>query len=340
MKRWTTVVALLSCSLIGSVALAQAPQAATDASAKPAAPALDQWLMRLHEASRGRAYSGTFVVTTGQFMSSSRIWHVCDGQQQVERVDALTGEPRTTFRRNDQVVTFWPQHRVALQERRESLGLFPELLRQADSSLGQFYRLSLFGRERVAGVLAEIAQLTPLDAWRFGFRVWTERNTGLLVKLQTLDANQTVLEQAAFSELQLNAPVQMARLRAEMDNTQGYAVRQAALVKTSAEQEGWILKSAVPGFKPVSCNRRSADSLPGGNPQTLQCVYSDGLATVSLFMEPFDAARHPTARTSTPLSMGATQVLMRQLGAWWLTAVGEVPVQTLQAFAQGLERTK
>jgi sigma-E factor negative regulatory protein RseB len=73
---------------------------------------LDQWLMRLHAASRGRAYSGTFVVSTGQFMSSSRIWHVCDGQQQIERVEALTGEPRSTYRRNDQVVTFWPGSRA------------------------------------------------------------------------------------------------------------------------------------------------------------------------------------------------------------------------------------
>lgn len=340
MKRWRVVLALLCGGLTGQAVWAQMASHAASAPAQGAALALDQWLMRLHTASRGRAYSGTFVVTTGQFMSSSRIWHVCDGRQQIERVEALTGEPRTTFRRNDQVLTLWHASHVALAERRESLGLFPELLQRADSSLAQFYRLNPMGAERVAGVVADKAQLIPLDAWRFGFRIWTERNTGLVVKLQTLDASQAVLEQAAFSELQLNAPVEMARLSAQMANTQGYAVRQASVVKTSAQQEGWIIKPTVAGFKALSCNRRAADSLPTGNPQTLQCVYSDGLSTVSLFIEPFDAARHPIAQTSTPLAMGATHVLMRHLGGWWLTAVGEVPVQTLQALAQGLERTK
>jgi len=329
--------------------LAQA-QAQTTGTASPNAtvsqeqtlvqPSVDQWLMRLHNASRGRTYAGTFVVTTGSFMSSSRIWHVCDGQQQVERVEALTGEPRSTFRRNDQVVTFLPTSRVAIHEKRESLGLFPEMLSRADSSLGQYYRLKIVGRERVAGLDADMAQLAPVDALRFGYRIWTEHKSGLVIKLQTLDAANSVLEQAAFSELQLNAPVQMARLSAQMDNTQGYRVRSAELVKTTAGQEGWVLKAPIPGFQAVSCNKRSEASLAGANSRTLQCVFSDGLASVSLFVEPFDALRHTAAQQQTPLAMGATHVLMRQIGEWWLTAVGEVPVQTLVLFAQGLERKK
>jgi sigma-E factor negative regulatory protein RseB len=63
-------------------------------------------LMRMHEASRRRAYVGTFVVSAGGAMSSARIWHVCDGELQMERVESLTGEPRSTFRRNEQVLTF------------------------------------------------------------------------------------------------------------------------------------------------------------------------------------------------------------------------------------------
>jgi len=327
--------------LTGGLVHAQTPASASGAaSALPVSPSLDQWLLRLHTASRGRAYIGTFVVTTSQYMSSSRIWHVCDGNQQMERVDALTGEPRSTFRRNDQVVTFFPASRVAIQERRESLGLFPDLLSQVDSSLAQFYRLKTIGHERVAGLAADVAQLQPVDALRFGYRIWTEKRTGLVIKLQTLDATQAVLEQAAFSELQLGAPVVMAKLSGQMNNTQGYQLRRADLVQTTAGQEGWLQTSGVPGFKPISCNKRMEGQLPGDPRGTLQCVYSDGLASVSLFIEPFDATRHQPTQVQTPLVMGATHVLMRQLGDWWLTAVGEVPVATLVLFAQGLERKK
>ncbi len=333
---------LALASFFAGTTWAQANAVAANASSGSAATEsdVDQWLMRLHAASRLRAYAGTFVVTAGDFMSSSRIWHVCDGRQQVERVDALTGAPRSTFRRNDEVVTFLPVSRVVVHETRESLGLFPNLLKQADVSVAQFYRLRMTGRGRVAGLEADIVQLVPVDAMRFGYRIWTEQKTGLVIKLQTLDSAHAVLEQAAFSELQLGAPVVMAKLSAMMDNTQGYQVRTPGLVKTTAAQEGWQLKSSVPGFRPMSCHRRSDDELAGSQGGTLQCVFSDGLATVSLFIETFDPARHGKLLQHEQAAVGATQMLMRQSGPWWLTAVGEVPLQTLAAFARGLERRK
>ena len=79
----------------------------------------------------------------------------------------------------------------------------------------------------------------------------------------------------------------------------------------------------------------------GGEAQghTMQWTFSDGLASVSLFVEPYDAQRKPR---EVLLALGATYTLTRRLtdkdGDWWLTAVGEVPPQTLDAFAQSLVR--
>ena len=299
--------------------------------------------MRLHDAPRACAYIGTFVVTTGSEMSTSRIWHVGNGERQMARVESLTGTARTTFRRNDEVVTFLPDSRTVVHETREALGLFPNLLNRADASVTRFYRLRMVGNGRVAGLEADIVQLLPIDPLRFGYQIWTERKTGLMVKLQTLDPAGQVLEQAAFSELRLDAPVVMAKLKAMMDNTQGYQVISPTLVKTTVEDEGWVLGTPVPGFAPVRCYKRieggaSADNQVANAP--LQCVFSDGLASVSLFIEPFDPQRHGHLLAHNLMSMGATSVRMRQLGAWWLTAVGEVPPQTLAAFVQALERKR
>lgn len=300
---------------------------------------VEQWLMRLHEATRQRAYVGTFVVTTGNYMSSARIWHVCEGTQQIERVEALTGVPRSTYRRNDQVVTYLPESRTAIVEKRESLGIFPGLLNRADPSIAQFYQLKSTGHDQVAGFLADVVQLVPRDGWRFGYRIWTEQATGLVVKLQTLDALQLVLEQAAFSDLQLAQPISWAKLSAMMDNTDGYLVKKPELITTSADQEGWQLKAQVPGFKPMSCHRRhEGGSVVRRGP--LQCVFSDGLASVSLFIEAFDAASHGKSQHHEQFAMGATHMQTRRLGGWWLTVVGEVPQQTLQRFIQSLERKK
>ncbi|MFZ4479029.1 MAG: MucB/RseB C-terminal domain-containing protein [Rhodoferax sp.] len=339
--RAVLVLALSGMASVWTPTIAQTaslPLASAIPDSKVAERNVNEWLARVQQASRRRAYVGTFVVTAGASLSSSRIWHVCDGVQQVERVESLTGAPRSTFRHNDQVLTFLPVTRVVLEERRESLSFPPNFLQSNETSIARFYLLKAAGVGRVAGLEADVLQLQPRDSLRFGYRVWTEKNTGLVVKLQTLNAAGQVLEQAAFSELQLEAPVSMSQLTQMMGNTEGYQLARPEFIKTAAAVEGWVLRTEVPGFKPLSCHRRMIAGA-AGSPQgpTLHWIFSDGLASVSLFIEAFDPQRHAQAGS---YAIGATHSLTRRVGNWWLTAVGEVPPQALMAFAQGLERSR
>jgi sigma-E factor negative regulatory protein RseB len=325
---------------------------------------INEWLLRMHEAAmKKRSYVGTLVQSSPQAISSARIWHACDGVQQMERVETLTGAPRSTFRRNNDVTTFMPEQKVVRIEKREQIGGFPELLQPGAGSIPEFYVVQAMGNERVAGLDADVVQLTPKDALRFGYRVWTEKKTNLVVKLQTLDASGAVLEQAAFSELQMDAPVKMDKLARMMAATEGYKVDQSPIAKTSSTNEGWGMKAPVPGFKSLSCYKRGnaspanpavaatnaatnaatgASSAPSMvtsplDGTTFQWIFSDGLATVSLFVEEFDKSRHTQEGL---LAQGATHTLLRRMNEFWLTAVGEVPPQTLKAFARGLERKR
>ncbi len=325
----------------GAVAFAQGlpapsvPQPAVVAPGKYPERNVSDWLMRMHEASRLRSYIGTFVVSSNNgSMSSARIWHACEGDLQVERVESLTGAPRSVFRRNEEVVTFLPESRVVRTEKRESLGLFPNLIKSSDTSIPEFYVARRIGADRVAGFEADVVQLAPKDNLRFGYRIWSEKKSGLVVKLQTVDGEGNVLEQAAFSELAMDAPVPIDKLSRMMSATDGWRVEKIEVVKTAAEAEGWQLRTAVPGFKPTSCYKRPGSGAPDG---TMQWIFSDGLAAVSLFVEAYDRQRHTQEGL---FSSGATQTLTRRIQDWWLTAVGEVPPPTLKAFAQSLERRK
>ena len=306
--------------------------------AKYAERSISEWLMRMHEASRLRSYVGTFVVSsnTGS-MSSARIWHACDGELQVERVESLTGAPRSTFRRNDEVVTFLPESRVVRTEKSESLGLFPDLLKSSETSIPEFYAARRVGADRVAGFEADVVQLAPKDNLRFGYRIWSEKKTGLVVKLQTVDAEGNVLEQAAFSELQLDAPVRIDKLSQMMAATDGWRVEKAEAVKTTRRRPK--AGRSRPPWPASSRSAATSGRAPGAPaPEgTMQWIFSDGLAAVSLFVEPYDRQRHVQEGL---FASGATQTLTRRIQDWWLTAVGEVPPQTLKAFAQSLERRK
>ncbi len=322
---------LLGLWLVGAVGLVSAEAVPARKVEPRGERTVSEWLMRMHEASRRRSYVGTFVVSSSSgAMSSARIWHACDGPRQMERVEALTGAPRQTFRRDDEVLTFEPESKTVRSERRESLGIFPDLLNPGETAIPEFYAARRLGSERVAGYEADIVQVAPKDNLRFGYRIWSEKKSGLVVKLQTLDGDGKVLEQSAFSELQLDAPVRMDRLAQMMTVPPGWRVEKTEAVKTTAAAEGWGLRAPVAGFKPMSCYKRPTEG-------ALQWIFSDGLASVSLFVEEYDSQRH---QQEGVLASGATHTLTRRVQDWWLTAVGEVPPQTLKAFAASLERRK
>ena len=345
-RRFALVLYTLSAM---SYVAAQTPSymASSDPQVAAESRSLNDWLLRMHAASKNRSYIGTFVVSAGGTMSSAKIWHACEGSEQIERVETLTGAPRSIFRHNGQVVTFMPEHKVARVEKPDPPGQFPEVFQSGDKRIADFYKLRHDGIERVAGVDSDIVVLAPKDNLRFGFRVWTERQSGLVLKLQTLDTDGSVLEQAAFSELQLDAPVRMDKLVQMMGKTEGWRIEKPLLLKTTANAEGWVLKTPVAGFNPTGCYKRPVAASPGSsaNPPaipmagdgSLQWIFSDGLASVSIFVEALDRQRHIREAT---LSMGATHTLARRLDVYWITVMGEVPMPTLRLFADRLERKK
>lgn len=331
LNRWT--VGVVSWLMVGAVWAASEPVRVPSPSSTD--QSMSAWLERLHEASRRRAYIGTFVVSSGADIAASKIWHICDGQQQLERIETLTGAPRTTIRRNDEVVTFAPDQKMAWRERLETLRLFPDLLRHPGQQIDAYYSARAQGHERVAGFDALVVDFVPKDGWRYGYRVWSEAQTGLVVKLQTRDAQGQVLEQVAFTELTLDAPVKLATLARQMKDTAGYQVFNPTLRKTTPEAEGWRLNAEVPGFRAMSCHARQEAAADGSH--MVQWVFSDGLASVSLFLETFDPQRHTKEKA---MSAGATHSVSRRLDAHWATAMGEVPPETLVRFVQALERTR
>jgi len=312
-------------------ALTVAATAAPRAADPQAERTVSEWLARMHDASRQRSYVGTFVVSSSNGgMSSARIWHACDGQRQVERIESLSGERRSTFRRDEEVLTFLPESRTVRSEHRDSLGVFPELDKLDQATIPEFYSAQRVGSDRVAGFETDIVQVLPKDALRFGYRIWSEKRSGLVVKLQTLDEGGKVLEQAAFSELQMDAPVRMHQLLQMMAVPVGWRVEKPQAVKTTPGAEGWALKAPVAGFRSLNCYKRPAEGV-------LQWIFSDGLASVSLFIEDFDRERHVQEGL---FASGATHTLTRRVQDSWVTVVGEVPPQTLKAFSLNLERRR
>lgn len=298
--------------------------------------------MRIHDAASHRNFQGTFVVSGGGAVSSARIAHFREGTSQFERSEALDGQARHVYRHNDVVTTLWPTSKIAMVEQRNLLAQFPALLQAGDDRISDFYEVRAQGAERVAGHEANVLIVRPRDSYRYGYRLWADQATGLLLRADVIGDHNDVIESSAFSDVAINVKPQPESVLQPMKRLEGYRVLRPVLTATQLEAEGWAMRQPAPGFRRVSCVTRTMESPAAGGkdaaqPQVVQAIYSDGLTYVSVFIEPFDPQRHIRPMLA---SVGPTQTLMQQQGDWWVTVLGDVPPATLRLFAKGLERSK
>lgn len=330
----------LAFAALFMVPLVQAQSEPAASNAEPGA--VRAWLTRIHQAASHHNFQGTFVVSGGGSVSSARIVHYCDGKNQFERIESLDGQARQVYRHNDVVQTVWPSSLVARVEQRELVMSFPALLTDSGNQIVDHYDVQPQGSGRAAGHDANVLLVKPRDGYRYGYRLWAEKASGLLLRADVLGEKGEPLETSAFSEVSIGVKAQPELVLAPMRKLDGYRVVRPVLTPTRLDTEGWALREPAPGFQQVSCVSRPIDAAGPGDADTsptrvLQTIYSDGLTYVSVFIEPFVAQRHTRPMIT---AVGATQTLMRRQGDWWVTVVGDVPTATLRHFANALERRK
>jgi sigma-E factor negative regulatory protein RseB len=327
-------------------ALAHAAPACSQAVAPGASAAqpseMRAWLLRIHDAASRRNFQGTFVVSGGGNVASARISHFCEGANQYERIESLDGRQRKVYRHNDVVQTVWPASQVAMVEQRGMLSSFPALLQAGDDGIGDRYDVRADGSERVAGHDADVLEVRARDSLRYGYRLWADRASGLLLRAEVIGERGDVLETSAFSEVVIGVRPQPEVVLQAMRKLDGLRIVRPVLTPTRLENEGWTMRQLAPGFRWVSCVSRQIEapgevSAANASPPVLQSIYSDGLTYVSVFIEPFRPERHTRPVLA---AMGATSTLAQRQGDWWVTVVGDTPPATLRMFAAALERRK
>lgn len=316
----------------------QAPSAAVPV---PLAEAR-QWLGRMHDAARQGSYQGTLVYTTGGQMATSRVWHFVSGADTYERLEAQDGRQQRIVRHNDTVHTLWPQAQLAVIERRETLAAWSTTPQTVDPQALEQYELRREGSGRVAGRDAAVLVMEPRDALRYAQRLWADLASGLMLRADVLAeaaaaGPRPVLESTAFTEVELGVRGDPQSMMALVRKLEGWRVLRPAQRRTELEAEGWTLARPVPGFRLAGAVRRALDRSGDTGEAVLQAVFTDGLAHVSVFVEPYRAQRH---RQELQLQQGATTSLMQRRGEHWVTVVGDVPAAALKQFAVALERAR
>ena len=286
-------------------------------------------LNRVYAATQRLSYTGTFIYQHGNQSETSRITKIVEGALTREKLETLDGQPREVVRSGDDVVCYLPALTTVRIDKYSVQNSFPAILPAQLKELLENYEIRRGGMERVAGYDCHILTLEPRDSRRYGQKLWVDAQTGMIVKAMTYEGRNEAMEQFTFSHLQIGGPIDREQVRSRFEGkTASWRVEDAAVARADLAQAGWTLLARPPGFRKILELTRTL----GGSPGVGHMVLSDGLASISVFIE--SAGQRPS---NPGLSrQGAINVYVRQLGAHRITVVGEAPVESVRSVAQAV----
>jgi len=309
------------------------PLIALACGALAAAPALaesgQQWLARMGAALNNSSYVGEFVSESAGRSERLAITHrVRDGVVS-ERLVSLTGRGRELVRENDEVVVYLPDQKLAIIERRSGRSDLMGALPQFEGRMATWYKVDWVGRETLEdfGPTAVVA-VRPLDGYRFGYRLWIDVDSHMPVRSDLSDGSGRVIERLRFTRLRFDDDIPDSAFVPAVDRSKLRWVRQAP--QTDDEAPAWRATQMPPGFR-LSASGLQALAGPGAPVSHL--VYSDGLATVSVFIQVPRPGRVPSEGTSRS---GVASAYTTVVDGHQVIAVGEVPTRTLKFIATSL----
>lgn len=286
------------------------------------------WLERMNHALATRNYDGTFFHVHDGKVSTLRIIHrVADGKVS-ERLVSLDGSGREIVRNDEELTCYLPDQKRVVVEARQEQGALLGTLPAFDAAVTENYRLEMLPRARLLGRTTQVIAVNPKDAYRFGYRLWIDEGTALPLKTQLCDEKGNVVEQVLFANITLPESIPKSAVETQV-NSEGLQWEKQPSPKqgTAAFARLWRAIKVPPGFKLTATN---SQTMEGSTSPVAHLVYSDGLASVSVFIE----AKSPRNEPMNGLSrVGSAFAFSTTVRGHQVTAVGEVPAQTVQFIA-------
>jgi sigma-E factor negative regulatory protein RseB len=326
---------LIPCAVVGALlaALPQRSQGADDPR---------DWLQKMNHALATRNYDGTFFHLSDGRVETMRIVHRVRGGRVTERLQSLDGSGREFVRNNDELTCYLPDQHTVLVEPRPDHGPFLGSLPQFGADVNEFYRIESLPNTHILGRPARVIAVTPTDQFRFGYRLWLDEKTAMPLKTQLCDSRGQVIEQIFFARLDMPESIPDSDL-APVVHTEGMRwVRQGpAHDGASPALSAYRASELPPGFRLTVAG---AQTIGAATVPASHLVYSDGLATVSVFVEapPSDTPSSAVSSPAPPPMQGLARVgsgfaFSTVVQGHQVTAVGEVPAQTVEFIAHSVK---
>jgi len=309
------------------------------------AQSADELLIRMNHAFTHLSYDGVFSYLYGGDLASLRVVHkVVDGVQR-ERLVHLNGAPREILRHGEEVSCIVePGDDLIALEKSIPAGPFARAFVRQFDRIADTYTVRESGEGRVAGRPATRVAVNPRDEHRYGYRLWLDRETALLLRSELVDREGNKLEIFMFNQVLFGDAVSDAAL--EPQDAAGTMVSHLTLQPASRQlspepADGDVSTEAsswATTWLPVGFNMATADlrRKPQSGQDISSLMYTDGLAAFSIFVEPMPERGAATMVSRNGATVAVTHKVGGNEGFYLVTLVGEIPLQTAQTIVDSI----
>ena len=291
-----------------------------------------QFINEMSRAGRQLNYDGIFVYRHGSRMETMRLIHKADGTKEQERLVSLTGFAREVIRDSASVTCFFPDNQAVMVEKSRPKKFLSTQLPEPIEKIAGYYAFSVGGKDRVAGRSTWVVNIVPRDDYRYGYQLWIDEETKLMLKSELKDDSGWPVEQILFTNIAFlpEVPPELLKPAISAKGYTWYNNSAAGTLVAATDKSAWELTTLPGGFMLSSREKQEA----GANSMALEhMVFSDGLAMVSVFIEEVKALNHPEAR---PTKIGGVNAFATYIDGYQITAVGEVPLKTVRLMANSV----
>ncbi|MGI9200593.1 MAG: MucB/RseB C-terminal domain-containing protein [Woeseiaceae bacterium] len=316
MKRLASAL-LVSCALACSAAFAsdQAP---------------GDWLQKMADAVQTTNYDGTVIRIQNGNAEALKVVHLVSDGVIREKVIVQEGSGMEIIRNGNEVHCILPDRKSVLVEEWDDQSTLFSTLPSSDIRFGSEYDVSIVREDRVAGRKAIVLAIRPHDDFRYGHRLWLDQTTGFPLQTKLMATDGTPIEQVKFADIRLGHDIHDEQLEPSIDIENFRWFLQPKTIRKTEMESGWVSEELPPGFQITASHFEQSE---GEDEAIIHMMISDGLANVSVFIEPNDHGVKPRSARA-----GAANSFSLPNGDYLVTAVGEVPPATAEHIARSMQQ--
>ena len=291
------------------------------------------WMMlqKAAVAARALSYEGVFVYQTGQQAKAVQITHTFDGRNEFSRNVVLDGASREVLSQGSNLVIYNSRNEKIVIEKKRGQNMFPGILPVNLDTIKDHYTLHMSTHERVADRQAQVLFLEPKDRLRYSYKFWIDDEYGLLLKSVRFNQRSEIIESIGFNRISLLNSVSLDWFTPRIDSKKNYVMADEPVILPDGKLSvSWEIKELPAGYRKVD---QMVRMVPGKPYPLMHMIFSDGLATVSLFIEPTNKGDKTKV---TLASSGYTSFYAGVNHGYLVTAVGEVPEATVVQIANAV----